>query len=417
MEWKIAWRDLENAYPLHRKQLTSEDELEKLVIELIGSQARDISISRTPPGRDMGGVPYDDIATSFKNKTTVPFLGAGVPLSGRPSGAKWQYDSDFLPSAAELGDYIGDVADLPAWLVRDTENLARVASYYTKTNADTLLANRLREIFARGNPTAVHEFLARSELHPMVIVTTNYDTLMEDALGRNGVKFDTVIHCTNIAEQGRVIFRKDNSKPELVHPDSVEIREEVAVLLYKMHGSIERQGPADTSPKSTPQESYVITEEDYVKFLSRLNAAPPVIPVKLDQHFRNSRFLFLGYSFEDWNVRVILDSLTELMTDPGTERATAPESQTEPKSGVPTKPPPTLAQYLGVPPPGVKASDGRGHKSRTHWAIQLNPTPYDIAVWQGRHVEIRDVELNKFVKKLESPPYGLFLKKPHALSV
>jgi hypothetical protein len=85
-----------------------------------------------------------------------------------------------------------------------------------------------------------------------------------------------------------------------------------------MHGSIDRQPDvAVSTPANSPQDSYVITEEDYVKFLSRLNAAPPVIPLRLANHFRKSQFLFLGYSLEDWNVRVILDSLNTLMNDPG----------------------------------------------------------------------------------------------------
>ena len=60
---------------------------------------------------------------------------------------------------------------MPAWRLRDTENLARVASYYTKTNPNTPLADRLRKIFERGEITEVHRFLATPALHPMVIVT------------------------------------------------------------------------------------------------------------------------------------------------------------------------------------------------------------------------------------------------------
>ena len=318
MKWRIAWRDENDPYPVRKAELTSDDDLRNRVGTLIEEHARDISISRLPPARDLGGIPYDDIVTSFKNRTIVPFLGAGVPLCGRPSGAVWEYVpfSNFLPSGAELADYIGKVANLPAWQLRDTENLARVASYYTIINQITPLANRLRAVFANGTPTEIHTFLAKPALHPMVIVTTNYDTLMELALEKAGVAFDTVIHCTNIAQKGRVILRKHGSDYHFV--DGVDVSPESRTVLYKMHGSIDRRptgvGSATTSP---PQDSYVITEEDYVTFLSRLNTAPPVIPNKLANHFQKSHFLFLGYSLEDWNVRVILDSLNKLMNDPG----------------------------------------------------------------------------------------------------
>jgi SIR2-like domain len=413
MEWKIAWRDRQSPYPVQKETLTSEADLKQRVAMLIDKEARDISISQIPPQRDLGGIPYADIVTSFKNRTIVPFLGAGVPLCGRPSGSEWQYApfSNFLPSGAELADYIARLANLPAWRLRDTENLARVASYYTKTNPNTPLADRLRKIFERGEITEVHRFLATPALHPMVIVTTNYDTLMEDALEEAGVPFDTVIHCTNIAQQGRVILRKHKSPPGFVEPGEVDLSPESRTVLYKMHGSIDRQPDvAVSTPANSPQDSYVITEEDYVKFLSRLNAAPPVIPLRLANHFRKSQFLFLGYSLEDWNVRVILDSLNTLMNDPGVPIVPlAPTGRVD----VPTNGPPPaanpLAEAFNIPPPRSTASEGLPARPRYHWAVQFQPTSYDIAVWNGRGVQIQDSDLKEFVKTLQDPIYNLFL--------
>jgi hypothetical protein len=153
MEWKIAWRDRQSPYPVQKETLNSEADLKQRVAMLIDKEARDISISQIPPQRDLSGIPYADIVTSFKNRTIVPFLGAGVPLCGRPSGSEWQYApfSNFLPSGAELADYIARLANLPAWRLRDTENLARVASYYTKTNPNTPLADRLRRSLSAGH--------------------------------------------------------------------------------------------------------------------------------------------------------------------------------------------------------------------------------------------------------------------------
>ena len=89
--------------------MTSEADLKQRVAMLIDKEARDISISQIPPQRDLDGIPYADIVTSFKNRTIVPFLGAGVPLCGRPSGSEWQYApfSNFLPSGAELAGHSG----------------------------------------------------------------------------------------------------------------------------------------------------------------------------------------------------------------------------------------------------------------------------------------------------------------------
>ena len=82
MEWKIAWRDRQSPYPVQKETLTSEADLKQRVAMLIDKEARDISISQIPPQRDLGGIPYADIVTSFKNRTIVPFLGAGFHCVG-----------------------------------------------------------------------------------------------------------------------------------------------------------------------------------------------------------------------------------------------------------------------------------------------------------------------------------------------
>jgi hypothetical protein len=339
----------------------------------------------------------------------VPFLGAGVPLCGRQPGAEWQYPnySDFLPSGSELAAYIARLARLPAWKLRDTENLARVASYYTITNPDSPLAINLQRIFAKGKPNEVHDFLATPALHPIVIVTTNYDTLMEKALDNQGVDFDTIIHCTNIDQQGRVILRQHGGTAEFVEPKDVVVDPKRRTVLYKLHGSIDPQLNS-VAAQSDRHDDYVITEEDYVKFLSRLNAAAPAIPLKLLDHFRKCSFLFLGYSLEDWNVRVILDSLNNVMRDvtgQSDEQATAPGAP----FGDPAEPKPNLlAELLKVPPPNASDRSGNAPRFRTHWAIQLHPTFYDIEVWKGRHVVIRNSDLVEFVKGLKDPIYELF---------
>ena len=410
MEWKIVWRDGDSPYTVKQKTLSSRDLALKEVEALLDQHARDISLAQVRAPIDLGGVPYDVIAEAFRSRNVVPFLGAGVPLCGRPPGALWEYSDsesdfpDFLPSGAELAAFIARVADLRPWSLRDTENLARVASYYTISNPKTVLAQRLQRIFAKGKPTEVHNFLARKALHPMVIVTTNYDTLMEDALEAEGQRFDTIIHCTDIAQEGRVLFRKYQQPDAFVAPRDVDINPSERTVLYKMHGSIDRS-PKSISLSTGQSKNYVITEEDYVKFLSRLNAAAPVIPSKLMDHFRERSFLFLGYSLEDWNVRVILDSLTNVMqgvpAPPG-----SPAAQVRPGDPPPMKPN-LVAQFLSIPPPQAASKDGNPQTARTHWAIQLHPTFYDIEVWKGRHVVVRDSDLNVFVKVLSSPLFQL----------
>jgi hypothetical protein len=70
-------------------------------------------------------------------------------------------------------------------------------------------------------------------------------------------------------------------------------------IVFKMHGSVDRSDASN--------DSFLITEEDYVDFLGR--AGGSYIPTYVNALMQGKDFLFLGYSLEDWNVRVILRKL------------------------------------------------------------------------------------------------------------
>ena len=55
-------------------------------------------------------------------------------------------------------------------------------------------------------------------------------------------------------------------------------------------------------------ESFVVTEDDYIDYLSHSDVATAV-PVGLAAKLRRSHFLFLGYTMADWNLRVVLNRL------------------------------------------------------------------------------------------------------------
>jgi hypothetical protein len=107
----------------------------------------------------------------------------------------------------------------------------------------------------------------------------------------------------------------------------------------------------------------VITEEDYVEFLSRMtnNAA---IPSLFYPYFRERSFLFLGYSLRDWNLRVVLKN---------------------------------LSKYL---PKGTASSDD-DEDQLPSWAIQRNPSELERRLWDKRHVSIFDLTLDEFVSTLQ----------------
>ena len=152
----------------------------------------------------------------------------------------------------------------------------------------------------------------------MAIMTTNYDDLAEIALVKWGVPFDLFVVAIDrpTAEahvRGSMLFRpagQDELKPvtgerELldVEIDSGEIRLRRTVL-FKIHGHIGRMRRTD--------DTFVITEEDYVTFLGRMGSENSVIPADLVNLMQSRTLLFLGYGLRDWNFRVLLDRLTRI---------------------------------------------------------------------------------------------------------
>jgi hypothetical protein len=378
IDWTVQWRDRANRHNIRSFEAGSRAEIVlNLLAQSLSSEPTEVSVSQPPPPI-AGTVPYADIVKALKGGDVIPFLGAGVPLSNRNPNRPWAANEDFLPNGVELARYLAKRSGMPVWQLRDTDNLARVASYFRVTNRDVTLARELQSIFTKGNPTDTHQLIAsmlRKLKHPLLIVSTNYDLLMEKAL--EGLEYDRVIHCGELRGEYSVLLWKSTwSEPKAVTDD--ELKKEIDLsqrtVLYKMHGSVDTVSYPGLGV-NPEDDQFVITEEHYVDFLSRINAFPPAVPNAIKAYFGSYSFLFLGYSLDDWNLRVILHSLKGILT----------RSADKP-----------VANLLGFKSP------------RTHWAIQRDPTEYDQKVWQSRNVVIGNRDLNQFVMELLDPAQKLF---------
>ena len=160
------------------------------------------------------------------------------------------------------------------------------------------LRERLRDIFSHPQtPTRLHTFLAGAAA-PLLIVTTNYDDLMERAYQPLRKPYDVVVHMT---DQEKVLWWDHNKEePQEVLPDDLLIDLDQVSVVYKMHGAIDR--------RKDRIGHYVITEDDYVEFLTRMTRRS-VIPPIFAEPFQSRPFLFLGYGLYDWNLRVILNRI------------------------------------------------------------------------------------------------------------
>jgi hypothetical protein len=229
----------------------------------------------------------------------VPFLGAGANLCGRPEGV--------LPSGRELAECLASSSRYP---IDDEPDLLRVAQYVDAVLGEHALYEYLRSTFdADYPPTALHCLLAEvagqiraQGRQPMLILTTNYDDALERAFEARGEPCEVLWYEAKRGQShGRFMHRTADAIVTIDRPNEYltpSLRENTAIL--KLHGAIDRKDPK--------RDSYVITEDNYIDYLSTGDIASQ-IPITLREKLGESHFLFLGYSLRDWNLRVILNRI------------------------------------------------------------------------------------------------------------
>jgi hypothetical protein len=330
----------------------------------------------------MPPVPYAEIAELLREGQVIPFLGAGVNFGTRPVQEKWTEPSKpFLPSGSELSAYLARHIGFPSNDKHDLADLAKVASYFVDTSARRRLRERLQRIFVKEfEPAPIHLYLAEiarksnAEIAaqpnnqkepgtPLLIVTTNYDDLLEQAFQKLNRPYDLVVYPTDRKDIAASIlwWQHGAQTPEAVHPSLLCTSIRTTNVIYKMHGSIDRGQNA--------LGSYVITEEDYIEFLSRMTTDGGA-PKQFMRHFKERHFLFLGYGLGDWNLRVVLRNLRKVL-------------------------PVTLEAGKDVSP-----SEDDNEDELTSWAIQHAPSELEEALWRARKVKIYNEDINHFVAGL-----------------
>jgi hypothetical protein len=212
----------------------------------------------------------------------TPFLGAGVAVPYLPRGA------DLAAALAEDFDYPLD----------DVTNLARVTQYIASLYQPTFAKRRVSERILHAQETAVadlsgglpqnHLMLARLRL-PMY-VTTNYDNYLQRAITAVSSVDCQIEICRWNDRLASDLPKYSNKKPTTVKP-----------MIFHLHGHVDEPS------------SILATEDDYIDFMvslaQRIYKTDPVIPHFVRRALGNTNLLFIGYSLEDWNFRVLMRHL------------------------------------------------------------------------------------------------------------
>lgn len=287
----------------------------------------------------------------------VPFLGAGVNRCGRPADTKWK-TGQYLPDGFELAEYLAGDSSYPH---QRRDDLLRVSQYIDLVSGSRDLYKKLRKVFnVSYPPTLLHRYFAslpailreRGITGHQLLVTTNYDDLLERAFAEAGQSYDVVTYLADGEHRGRFLHLKPEGDMQIIEEpqkyEGLSLRERPVIL--KIHGAVDRETPEEDERKR--RDSFVITEDHYVDYLARTNTTN-FLPAQLASRMRTSHFLFLGYSLRDWNLRVL------------------------------------LRRIWGEQPLSI-----------TSWAIQLNPHEIDKKFWVKHNVEILDVLLDQYIAAL-----------------
>jgi hypothetical protein len=335
----------------HEESPMDPDQLQSTPAETLDVQAhRDDDVSRH----------CRKVARKMRDGLVVPLLGAGANLCGRPPGAAWRLgSSEYLPNGGELAEYLAHVFDAPEELGLGSD-LLRVSQFVDATDGSGELYQKLHRIFDLDYPPGpLHAFLA--ELAPslreagngmQVILTTNYDDALERAFEARAEAFDLITYIVSSPKEfrGRFMHRPPGEQGRVIESanDYKDLNLQERTVILKLHGAVRRQ------LETWKEDNYVITEDDYIEYLSRMNLEE-LLPQAVTSRLRNSHFLFLGYSMRDWNLRVMLHRIWG-------------------------------EQELEYP----------------SWAIQNDPDEMEQAVWAKRNVEILKLELGDYVEQLRA---------------
>jgi SIR2-like domain len=251
---------------------------------------------------------YSLVAKRLADGDVIPFLGAGANLCDRPDESSWE-PGRFLPSGGELARVLAEGSEYPDL---DDHDLLRVSQYVDAVLGERDLYRSLHAVFdADYPPSSLHRLLARLPAlirerggrNQLVVLTTNYDDLVERALDDAGESFDVVWYEAKPGpSQGCFLHRPSGADAVVIDVPNeyVDLSAVERPVVVKLHGAIARGRPED--------DSYVVTEDGYVDYLAGRDVGEQ-IPLGIRRRMADGHFLFLGYSMRDWNLRVILNRI------------------------------------------------------------------------------------------------------------
>jgi|SRR5581483_8835800 len=219
---------------------------------------------------------WESLLLSIRAKRCTPFVGAGACAG-------------LLPTATDLVD---EWVKSDGYPFTSGRSLDRVAQYVATVRDVQVPKLRIVEKFRSLRITRpfdpsdeAHTLNRLAKLRQPIYLTTNYDDYLVAAL-TNEFNAGPEVACCDwyLPRDKRRRFK--GLAPTADKP-----------LVYHLHGRY--QDPP----------SMVLTEDDYLDFLTQVIDDKRLLPPAVDGAFGNSMFLFIGYGLTDLNFRVLFKKL------------------------------------------------------------------------------------------------------------
>jgi len=214
----------------------------------------------------------------------TPFLGAGIGVPYLPTGAKlatdlateFKYPLDDVTNLARVTQYIASSFDAPYVKRRVCERIVQAQAAATEQLAGGLPQN----------------YTTVARLGLPIYITTNYDDYLERAIASTS---STTKYQREICRWSEILLSDFPSYSKIKPTPS-------SPMVFYLHGHV------------SVQNSILVTEDDYIDFTVSLGQGPTAKADAMIPHFvrralGNTNLLFIGYSLEDWNFRVLMRHL------------------------------------------------------------------------------------------------------------
>jgi hypothetical protein len=218
------------------------------------------------------------LVESVVERECTPFLGAGVAWPD-------------LPTGRALAEALADEYGYP---LADRANLPRVAQYLASVYRPPFARRQVRnKIVAKQDEFKKstgeefpNNYRILASLRLPIYLTTNYDDFLTRALtAANRPPNVEVCRWNNRLHEKLGGYSRH--EPTVNEP-----------LLFHLHGEV-----SDAS-------SLLVTDDDYIEFTvslsQRAQGRNAIIPHRIRRALSDTTLLFVGYSLEDWNFRVLM---------------------------------------------------------------------------------------------------------------